>query len=217
MQKHAQKPPSKICSVSRALADMTPEEKSQIAKAMKATREKARGYADFFGWATDRDLEEWGVLKSLFESMEMNKSLPYKDLRMRGRGNDPPDCEAVDARSRRVAIEVTELVEGEAIKRAKAGAQYDWEEWNCEKFLNRLQGLLVQKDSKFPKLKDPPYEGGYSVVVFTDEPELPANKVKEYLEGHTFAGLENISETIFLVSYDPQENCCPYFPLQICS
>jgi len=194
---------------------MTQEERTQIAKAMRAAREKARGYADYFGWATDRDLEEWGVLTSLFESMDKEGTLPYTNLRMRGRGNDPPDCEGLNTEQKRVAIEVTELVDGDAIKNFKAGAIYEWAEWDRGKFLERLHGLLKQKDEKFPKLLEPPYEGGYAVVVFTDEPELPAQNVLAYLEGHVFTELQHITEALFLVSYDPKENCCPYFQLNV--
>ncbi len=64
---------------------MTPEERAQIAQAMRAAREKSRGYADYFGWATNRDLDERGVLTALFESIEKDGALPYTDLRMRGR------------------------------------------------------------------------------------------------------------------------------------
>ena len=176
--------------------EMKPEEQAQIAQAMRAAREKSRGYADFFGWATNRDLEEWGVLTSLFESMEKDGALPYTNLRMRGRGNDPPDCEGLNDKQKRIAIEVTELVEGNAIQNYKAGAVYEWAEWDREKFLTRLHALLKQKDTKFPKLQEPPYEGGYAVVVFTDEPELPARDVLAYLDGHIFTDLELLTSEI---------------------
>lgn len=194
---------------------MSPEEKAQIAQAMRAARDKARGYADFFGWATDRDLEEWGVLTSLFESMEKDGALPYANLRIRGRGNDPPDCEGLNAEHQRVAIEVTELVDERAIKEFKAGTIYDSAEWNRENFLSMLSALLKKKDARFPNLKEPPYEGGYAVVVFTDEPGLPARDVLAYLEDHVFSGLKYITEALFLVSYDPCVNRCPYFRLRV--
>ena len=194
---------------------MSPEDQVEIAKAMREARAKSRGYADFFGWGTNRDLEEWGVLTSLFESMEKDCALPYKDLRIRGRGNDPPDCEALDTSRRRVAIEVTELVDGNAIAASKVGEKYEVAEWERGKFLSTLSALLKQKDVKYPKLKEPPYEGGYTVVVFTDEPMLSAKVVRDYLDGHAFADLEYITEALLLVSYDPSEDCCPYFRLRV--
>jgi hypothetical protein len=194
---------------------MSPGDQIEIANAMRLAQEKARGYADFFGWGPNRDLEELGALTSLFESMEKDAALPYSSLRMRGRGSDPPDCEAKDLEGRRVAIEVTELVDGKAIEAFKAGKTYEVAEWDKEKFLKRLQELLVKKDEKFPNLKDPPYEGGYAVVVFTDEPLLSAKNLEAYLEGHQFKGLEHITEAVLLVSYDPSVSRCPYFRLRV--
>lgn len=110
---------------------------------MRAVREKARGYADFFEWTTNRDLEEWGVLTSLFQFRD--SALPYTKVRMRGRGNDPPDCEALNEAGRRVAIEVTEFVDGKAIRRFKAGAVYGRERWDREKFPNAAFGPAIEK------------------------------------------------------------------------
>ena len=194
---------------------MTPEERKQIGMAILAAHKKARGYADFFGWATDRDLEEWGVITSLYESMDKDGLFPYTNVRMRGRGNDPPDCEALSNKDKRVAIEVTELVDGKAIKAYKSGISYEPAEWDKNRFLNLLSDLLKKKDKRFPKLKEPPYNGGYTVVVFTDEPDLPAYEVESHLEGHVFKGIKHITKAIFLVSYDPQVQCCPYFVLDL--
>ena len=37
---------------------MTPDEEGKIITLMHAARAKSRGYAGFFGWATNRDVEE---------------------------------------------------------------------------------------------------------------------------------------------------------------
>lgn len=103
---------------------MTTEEEKEIAELelMRAAREKARVYADHFGWATNRDIEEWGVGTALAESLENENISLFKNIKRRGRQNDPPDCEALDVDGRRIAIEVTELVDGKAIQAYKAGA-----------------------------------------------------------------------------------------------
>lgn len=54
---------------------MTPDDEAEIGDAMRAAIHRARGYADFFGWATNRDLEEQGVVTSLSESIEADNSL----------------------------------------------------------------------------------------------------------------------------------------------
>ena len=192
---------------------MCPDDQVEINDAIRAAIRRARGYADFFGWATNRDLEEQGVVTSLAESMNADSSLFFSSLAMRGRGNDPPDLEALDEKANRIAIEVTELVDGEAIQAFKTGRQYDYAEWNRHKFLASLGALLKAKDDRFHKLKGAPYPGGYVVVVFTDEPELPRADVEAWLQGHTFSGLANVQRAFLLLSYDPAAGRCPYFEL----
>lgn len=193
---------------------MKPEDQSEINDAIRAAIRRARGYADFFGWATNRDLEEHGVLTSLAESMEFDKNRFFSSIAIRGRGNDPPDLEAKDESGNSIAFEVTELVDGQAIQAFKSGKVYESAEWSSEKFLCTLAGLLKAKDGRFHKLKGGPYLGGYCVVVFTDEPELPRSIVEKYLEAYRFSGLENIDRAFLLLSYDPTVERCPYFELE---
>lgn len=195
---------------------MTPDDETEIGKAMRAAIRAARGYADFFGWGTNRDLEELGVLTSLAESMEADGKLFFGSIRMRGRGNDPPDLEAIDLEARRLAFEITELVDGNAIKAYKAGQPYEWAEWTRSKFLAELNALLKAKNSKFQKLKDPPYPGGYVVVVFTDEPDLAHQTVEKYLETLSFAGLEKVDRAFLVLSYSPVLKRYPYYELTKC-
>jgi len=60
---------------------MTPEEENEIAELMRAAREKARGYADHFGWATDRDIEEWGVVNALSACLESENKSFFKNIK----------------------------------------------------------------------------------------------------------------------------------------
>lgn len=192
---------------------MSPEDEYAIAEAMKAAREKSRGYAGFFEWATDRDLEEQAVAGHLAASLSANGAPSFSEISARGRGNDPPDLEASDASGKKVAIEVTELVDGRSIQAFKAGRHYDWAEWDRVKFLESIARLLKEKNARFPKLKGGPYDGGYVVLVFTDEPELQRSMVEAYLAEHTFQGLNHLHRAILLLSYDPATRQCPYFEL----
>jgi hypothetical protein len=191
---------------------MTDDDKSEIIAAMRAAIVKSRGYADFFGWRTNRDLEELGVLKSLAESMAADSRLFLTSLKSRGRPNDPPDCEALNSEGQRVAIEVTELVDEDAIRAFKAGRRYDWAKWSKEEFLASVTELVSTKDSKYPQLKDPPYEGGYVLVIFTDEPMLSRIRVEEFLADYRFQA-KHIERVILLLGYDPSVGRCPYFEL----
>ncbi len=109
---------------------MKPNDEEEVAKAMRAANANARGYADFFGWAIDRDLAEWSVTITLLKALEAKGTAFFTRVKSRGRPNDPPDCEALDANGKRIAIEVTELVEGRAIQKYKRGDVYEWADWS---------------------------------------------------------------------------------------
>jgi hypothetical protein len=182
---------------------------------MREARKKDRGYANFFHWSIDRDLEELGVVQYLLESLERAGNVPFTEIASRGRGEDPPDCEARNVSGQRVAIEVTELVNGEAIASFKKGDRYAWASWPREEFLAALTTLIQNKDKRFPKLKGAPYPGGYVVVVHCDESELSAAQVVAFMEGAAGIACSYITQAYMLLSYDPKLECCPHFLLPL--
>ncbi|MFL6643163.1 MAG: hypothetical protein ACJ8GM_02410 [Paraburkholderia fungorum] len=194
---------------------MTPEDEREILSLMREARKKDRGYANFFSWSIDRDLEELGVVKSLHEVLARAGAAPFTDIASRGRGEDPPDCEARNASGQRVAIEVTELVNGKAIAAFKQGDRYAWASWTRDEFLTALAELIQNKDKRFPKLKGAPYPGGYVVVVHCDESELSAAEVAAFIEGAPRIACSYITQAYLLLSYDPALECCPHFLLRL--
>ena len=60
---------------------MDDDEEREIVAAMREAMAKSRGYADYFGWAPNRDLEEWGVLQALSESVERQGRSFYRHLK----------------------------------------------------------------------------------------------------------------------------------------
>jgi hypothetical protein len=194
---------------------MDEDDKSKIGQAMREAIRRRRGYADFFGWSSNRDREEERVLALLAESLQKDEALFFGKIRPRGRGNDPPDLEAPDRNERRIAFEIAELVDGEAIKAFKSTKLDEPAEWTERGFLDSLGRLLQRKNDKFTQLKDPPYDGGYVVVLFSDEPDLSAPVVERYLRGQSFTGTRLITRAFFLISYDPRLDRCPYFELGV--
>lgn len=198
---------------------MNADDQAEIVKLLRESRERSRGYADFFQWATDRDLEEWGVVITLAESLTLRGDLFFGEVKSRGRPNDPPDCEAKNTEDQRIAIEVTELVDGLAIhQHKKALAERrptDWAEWNREKFLSLLVARLEEKDERFPHLKGTPFPGGYVVIVHTDEPGLSREAVARYLSERFVLKVQHITRAFLLLSYDPSVEMCPYFEVPI--
>lgn len=192
---------------------MTPEDEIEISRLIRKARQKSRGYASFFGWSIDRDQEELGVAKALAESLQLDGKLFFHDLNLRGRGNDPPDLEALAHSGERIAFELTELVDGAAIQAYKAGQVHDWATWDSKKFIDTVSSLLTKKAKRFSKLKGSPYPGGYVIIVFTDEPELTINTVGGYLKDHIFSNIPDVAHCFLVLSYDPAVGRCPYFIL----
>ncbi|MCW5658417.1 MAG: hypothetical protein KIT60_11995 [Burkholderiaceae bacterium] len=186
---------------------------AEIVRLIREARQRDRGYASFFGWSIDRDLEELGPAKELAAALAAAGAPALNDVRVRGRGKDPPDLEAVDATGRRIAIEVTELVDEGAIRAYKAGNRYVFAEWDKSKFLAKLRGLISAKAARHSKLKDGPYPGGYVILVFSDEPILQADAVRTYLTGAVFEELGDEHRAYLLLSYSPAIKGYPYFAL----
>ena len=133
-------------------------------------KQKKRGYSDFFAWPVDRQLEEWAIVDSLKESLEKANAAFFNSLVARGRGNDPPDCEAMLFEGGRLGIEVTELVDAEAIMAHKSGNTDHLAEWGEYKLINSITQRLEVKDVS-KNIKGGPYDL-YMLVIHTDEPVL---------------------------------------------
>jgi hypothetical protein len=192
---------------------MSKAEERKIAQTMKQARTKSRGYADFFTWAPDRNLEELGVVVALAEAMEKNGDTLFHSIILRGRQNDPPDCEAMTEGGLRMAVEVTELVDGKAIQAYKKSELYNWAEWTVESFKLALENLISKKDDRFKGLKGTPYPGGYYVLIYTDEPGLNRHTVTNYLQQYVSPRPDNITGVYLLLSYDLELKSYPYFKI----
>jgi hypothetical protein len=191
---------------------MDADEEREIVESMREALRRSRGRASFFEWAPNRDLEELGVADNFRESLEKRGEPAFSRLRSRGRGNDPPDCEAVGPNGESIAIEVTELVDPRAIIAYKANKFYDWSDWTREHLQAAVHRLLKAKASKRPNLKGGPF-AQYTVLIYTDEPMLPYIHATNLLSGLRFSDSANIDRAVLLISYDPAVGYCPYAEL----
>jgi len=194
---------------------MTKKEDKEFLNRIGTAKNKTPRYTNYFGWPLNRDDGELSVVNHLVKSLELDNKNYLTEIKSRGRHNDPPDCEAKNESGKRVAIEVTELVDEDTIKAYKAGIKYNWANWNKSKFISSIESLLSRKDPKYHKLIEPPYPGGYVLIIFTDEPDLNRHKIQQFLDNHIFNVTKNISQAFLLVSYDPSIKRCPYFELKL--
>jgi hypothetical protein len=187
---------------------------NELANKLSAARENSRGYAGFFG-GPDKSVRECGVVQSFEEALQADNALFFHGLRSCAKPNDPPDCEAVTEDGTRIAIEVTELVDEAAINAyIKTGQALNGSIWTDEKLYDGLVKRISEKDRCFARLQNPPYPGGYVVVIHTDESDLRRNRVETFLQTHRFQKSEHIDRIFLLLSYDPTIQRCPYFELE---
>ncbi|MCX5844357.1 MAG: hypothetical protein NT022_11560 [Deltaproteobacteria bacterium] len=193
---------------------MDTEEDKRFIKGIKEAIAKSRGYADSFGWPPNRDLEEYGVVRSFCEALEKEGEsfLDSNRIISRGCGNDPPDCEVQNLDGNLVGIEVTELVDPDAIVAYKKNQVYEWAEWDKAKLIDAINDRLDAKDTH-DQIKGGPY-ADYILIIYTDEPILNPDYVKELLTGHCFAMRNLIDRTFLLIFYDPIYRTYPCIELE---
>ena len=190
---------------------MSSDDWKEIAQLIREAAKKNRGYAGFFDWP-DRDHKELGVALQLFQSLEAREGLQHREVRSRGAGNDPPDCEARDATGNLIGIEVTELVDSDAIKRYKAGHRWGWADWTQSKFGEYLAGRIDAKDAP-AEIKGGPYSE-YWLLIHCDEPALSLTEVRKYMAGVGPFRTKIITSGFLLLSYYPNEGY-PYIRLPV--
>lgn len=193
---------------------MDTEEEKKFIQEIKQAIANSRGYADHFGWPPDRDIEEYSVVKALCNSLEKegNFFIDCNSITIRGRGKDPPDCEAKDVDGNNIGVEVTELVDPNAIMAFKKNQVYEWAEWDKAKLVDAINKRLDTKNTP-ERIKGGPYEK-YILIIHTDEPILDVDYANNLLKKHRFNKRELIDRAFLLISYDPRYQTDPYIELE---
>jgi hypothetical protein len=184
---------------------------TEIAETIQRAIAARRGYADGRSWPPDRGLEEYGVAQDFVSAASHEPGGPFSDLKLRPRGEDPPDCEVRDAQGKRLALEVTELLDQDAVA-AAAAAKLKREsvgqasmptpvEWTCAELVILVQQRLDKKDFR-DRLKGGPYDE-YIVVLYTAEQRLDSATVRPCLHEHRFTEPSGIDRAYLSLDYEP--------------
>jgi len=105
---------------------------------------RVRKYASFFEWP-DKKLKERSVVDNLLHSMQLEGVAEY--MTPIPSPHDPPDCIVSDHDGRPVAVEVTELVSAEAIRRNQKGDDV-YQDWKPNEVADEINSILLKKDGK---------------------------------------------------------------------
>jgi hypothetical protein len=182
----------------------------ELVDAIRIALSARRGYADSRSWPPDRGLEEFGVAEDFVAAASSSEpGAPFSHLKFRMRGDDPPDCEALDVDGHRVAIEITELVDREAVELVAEQRRSDAiqalalgpAEWSAPKLTGMLQERVQKKDFR-ERLKGGPYHE-YIVVIYTAERQLNSKTVGTWLANHRFVSPLGIDRAYLSLDYEP--------------
>ncbi len=160
-----------------------------------------RPYAGFFFWP-NRPFAERGLVATFSEAAASEPGLPFRNIRSRAEGEDPPDCEAIDSHGRLIAIEVTELVDGTAIAEVRRTGRNLVATWDSSRIRTRIEELLRTKDAKV--LNGGPYDE-YVVLIHTDEMMITSDAIIHALNGYSLPRLKQVHRAYVFLSYQDGE------------
>jgi hypothetical protein len=181
---------------------------SMIKNAIEGIKEiiKKGSYIEGFHWP-NKDVEALGVVKSLFESMEVNGEVlfccpsSYKP--------DPPDCIAKDGEGNIVGFEVTTLDDFEEIKENVKGKSV-YRDWTSEEAIKEIQKKLNEKDTKV-------FNGGpYSknIIILHTHNCVIEQECLDAIKQNSFSPLKQLTDAYLLFWYNAAIKRYPYIKLK---
>jgi hypothetical protein len=187
--------------INRALVALKRYHGNGTERALRRIARHIRPYSSFFKWAPrQKAVEEVGVARTLVEAVGGS---PLDFVELLPQAPDPPDVVGVRPDGRRAAMELAELIDEEAVSRSipalKEGhiqevVHYKWDQ---PTLITAIAVLLDEKDKK--KLLGGPY-AEYIVLLYTDEYLLTYADARQWLEGHTFTGINQATSAYLLFS-----------------
>jgi hypothetical protein len=184
-------------SIEGATSEMSDE---NAAAEMREALARVRPYAGLREWREDRQRGELGVGEDFASAMMRQFGEEFRSMRSRERGDDPPDLEAVDSQNRRIAIEVTEIVDSAAIRHAGRNPIYRHADWDEAKLADYVGAALMRKGTI--ELKGGPYHE-LILVMFTGEYLLDFDRVSHWLSDSCFHRPTQISRAYVSLDYTP--------------
>ena len=195
---------------------------SEVVRVMREARAKSRGYADYWEWAIDRPRAELRAAEVLQNFLVISGEQTSGQLLNVSR--DPPDVLLTTIGGRRIGIEVTELVDSDAVKRHRhrkkrnESIEYDWAEWTPTSIATELSRLVDVKDGKLAKAIRSYDE--LLLAIVTDEGMIDETIAREAV-ALCRPVARHIRRAFLLVSYQPQSNVavypdsCPVLPVSL--
>ena len=171
-----------------------------------------REYAPYFALSSSQQDNELSVADVLSQELAKRGKSPFYSIVPRGRGKDPPDCEARNGNEKRIGIEVTELVDGNSISAAKKREYIFQDPLKPSEVTEIITTIIRKKDSA--DVKGEPYDE-YILIIYCDDPYFLDYEILDAIRKEQFAPTRLIDRVYFLESYCPWQKCCPYIELRL--
>ena len=172
----------------------------------------ARVYAPYFALSSSQQDNEISVADVLSRELTKHGISSFNSIVPRGRGKDPPDCEARNGNGKLIGIEVTELVDGNSISAAKNGEYIFQDALKLSEVTEIITTIIHKKDGA--DIKGGPYDE-YILIIYCDDPRFLDFEIQDAIRKEKFGPVSLIDRVYFLESYCPWKKCCPYIDLRL--
>jgi hypothetical protein len=174
-----------------------------------------RKYASAFEWH-EQDQEEAFVMRDFVKTLKAKGESTFSNIKRFE--PDPPDFIADAADGTTIAVELTEFVSAEAIRRAAKGKPVHVE-WNDDQFFRNMEEIILKKDAKT-------FHGGSCsrviLLVYTDEYMVTPDMVERIFAAKHFGKARNITDAFLMMEAPPRlpkpgaplERTCLIFKMQ---
>jgi hypothetical protein len=208
------------------------DDSKELIEALRDAAARERGYANYWRWPQNRDVEEAHAADVLARYLREIEKLPIVDVRSRGLGNDPPDCELELEGGQLIGIEISEVVDEKAVRihaaRRKALKNASASRliavgskdanWSRDALVAYIGERLKRKDVHPDRRKGGPYSR-YVVALPTDESAVTFEFAQQAL-AETRYDTQYIDGAFLLLSYLPSSgqeypDGCPVIRIDI--
>lgn len=177
----------------------------------RVDRDEKRGHATY--WHADNATQPWMEVDAVRNwSKEMNRRGFQIDVDSIRKNTDAyPDCLAEEC-GRTIGVEVTELVDSEAIReygRLRRAAGPEWDPlgfrgppisiWTLDRFRGKLDEISLKKDAR---VRDSSLVKQF-LLILTDEPWLDEETVSGYLAAFTLERPKHFDQIYLMLSCIP--------------
>jgi len=154
-----------------------------------------RHHASYFNYKRDKETTELGVVCDWIDAYHGPDNDLITEICHVSDGTDPPDVILTTKDHGEYAIEVTELVDQQAVQAAEQGRWYSTKDYDAKTVELELRQIIKKKDLRS-------LESSYSrriLIIYSDEPYIYHDEVLTHLPTITVGSLTNFSDVHFMI------------------